>query len=353
MNYSIAPNELRKFCKAACEKYGYTPENADITAKVLTETDMMGTHSHGTKNLCNYLRKGEAGGIKVNADTNILKEGPAWALMDGGAGIGMVTAYRAMEKTIEKAANCGIAIGIVNNSTHYGAAGYYACMAAKRGMVGISMSNTDTNMCIPGGKGREIGNSPLAIAIPQKSGDPLFLDIALSAVAALKIVKANNEGKSIPDTWVVDKDGHPSTNPASLFDGGAAQPMAGHKGYGLAMIIEILTGVMSGGAILHEIPSWLDDLSSANKVSHCFIAIDISKFMEIDHFENRLEEYTDAIHNTPKRDDSAGIFVPGEIENNRYAKSLTDGIQLPDDVSDSLIKLSEMSGIEIKLEKRS
>ena len=352
MNYVVSSDELRSFCKAACEKFGYSPENAAITAEVLTESEMMGTHSHGTKNLVNYIRKGEAGGIHVNADIKVLKDGPAWALLDADASIGMVPAYRSMEMAIEKAAQYGIAIVNVKNGTHYGASGYYACMAAKKGMVGISMSNTEPNMCIPGGKGREIGNSPFAIAFPQKSGYPLYLDIALSTVAALKVEQAKKDGKTIPDTWIVDKNGFPSTNPKDFFDGGAAQPMAGHKGYGLSMAIEILTGVMSGGAILHEMTSWCWDLPTPNQVSYCSIAIDLSKFMDLDAFEDRLQEYTDAIHHTPVREGSAGILVPGELEINRYQRAQKSGIVLPPDVAENLLALSEMAGIELHMERR-
>lgn len=351
MNYVVKPEELRKFCAEACEKFGYSPEDAAITAEVLTESEMMGTHSHGTKNLVNYIRKGLAGGIHVNADVRVLKEGPAWALMDADAAIGMVPAYRSMELAIKKAAQCGIAIVNVRNGTHYGASGYYACMAARRGMVGISVSNTEPNMCIPGGRGREIGNSPFAIAFPQKSGEPLYLDIALSAVAALKVEQAKKDGKTIPDTWIVDKDGFPSTDPQDFFDGGAAQPMAAHKGYGLAMAVEILTGVMSGGAILHEMTSWCWDLPTPNKVSYSSIAIDISKFMELSAFEDRLREYTDLIHSTALRRDSQRILVPGELEAGRYQSALETGIRLPPDVAENLLALSELAGIALNLEK--
>lgn len=349
MAYQITAAKLKEFCAAACRKYGYSEEAAAITAEVLVETDMMGVHSHGTKNLLGYMRKTEAGGIHVNANIQTVGEGPAWAVMDGDAGIGMLTSYKAMEKAIEKAAVCGIAMVNIRNSTHFGAAGYYACMAAKKGMIGIALSNTDPNMTVPGGKGREIGNSPVAIAVPQKSGDPLFLDIALSAVAALKIEQAKADGKSIPDTWAVDQDGYPTTNPADYMNGGSAQPMAAHKGYGLSMMAEILTGVLSGGAYLHQITSWGWDLPATNKVSHCFIAIDISQFMPSDQFADRLQDYTDKIHNSPKRADTTSLLVPGELDNNRYAKAMRDGLTLPDDVAGNLLKLSELSGIAIDM----
>ncbi len=351
MSYVINREELVRFCTEACEKFGYSHEDAAMTAEVLAETDMMGTHSHGTKNLMGYMKKTEAGGIKANANVAVVRQGPAWALVDGDDAIGMVPSYRAMELAIEKAAVAGIAMVNVRNSTHYGAAGFYAVMAARKGMIGISMSNTDPNMAIPGGKGREIGNSPFSIAFPQKCGDPLFLDIAMSATAALKVLKAMNAGESIPDTWVVDENGFPSTNPGDFLTGGAAQPMAAHKGYGLAMAIEILTGILSGGAILHEIPSWNYDMATPNRVSHCFMAIDISQFIDPSDFADKLEEYTDTIHNSPKRSDSKGILVPGEIECGRYAKAREKGLSLPDDVAETLLELAEVSGVAINMQK--
>ena len=352
MAYQISAAKLKEFCAAACRKYGYSEDAAGITAEVLVETDMMGVHSHGTKNLLGYMRKTEAGGIRRDAAIQTLREGPAWAVMDADAAIGMVASCEAMNKAIEKAAQCGISMVTIRNSTHFGAAGYYACMATRRGMIGIAISNTDPNTTVPGGKGREIGNSPVSIAVPQKSGDPLFLDIALSAVAALKIEQAKADGKSIPDTWAVDENGYPTTNPADYMNGGSAQPMAAHKGYGLSMMAEILTGVLSGGAYLHQITSWGWDLPTTNKVSHCFMAVDIAQFMPGDQFADRLQDYTDKIHSSPKRDDTAALYVPGEIDNARYAKALAEGLTLPDDVAANLLKLSELSGIAIELERR-
>ena len=351
MAYTISAAQLKEFCAAACRAFGYSEDAASITAEVLVETDMMGVYSHGTKNLLGYMHKTEAGGIHKDANIQVLREGPAWAVMDADAAIGMVASYEAMNKAIEKAAACGIAMVNIRNSTHFGAAGYYASMAAKRGMIGIAISNTDPNMTVPGGKGREIGNSPVSIAVPQKSGEPLFLDIALSAVAALKIEQAKADGKAIPDTWAVDENGYPTTNPADYMNGGSAQPMAAHKGYGLSMMAEILTGVLTGGAYLHQITSWGWDLPTTNKVSHCFLAIDISQFMEPGQFADRLQDYTDKIHNSPKRDDTAALYVPGELDNARYARAVANGITLPDDVAGNLLKLSELSGIAIAMER--
>ncbi len=351
MKNVIQWEKLNEFCRQVCLKYGFTPEEARITAEVLTETDMMGTHSHGTKNLLGYIRKTEAGGIKTSTETRAIREGAAWAVLDGDAGMGMVASYRAMQLAIQKAKTYGIAFVNVRNSTHFGAAGYYACMAAKEGLIGISMGNTEPNMSIPGGRGREIGNSPFSIAFPQKSGYPLYLDIAMSTVAALKVEKARLSGEKIPDTWIVDKNGVPSVDPKDYAEG-AAQPMAGHKGYGLSMAIEILTGVMGGGAILHEMRSWNHELAAPNGVSACMIAIDPACMTSFEDFEARLAQYTDALHSTPCREGNNEILVPGELETRRYQKALKFGIDLPQDVFESLQALSELSGIELPIENR-
>lgn len=346
--YKITRENLIEFCAAACRKGGFSPEDARITAEVLTDTDMAGTHSHGTKNLHLYLKKGDAGGINKNARPKIVAEGPAWGIMDGEAGMGVVVAQKAMSLAMEKAARTGIAMVTVRNSTHFGAAGYYSAMAARRGMFGLAMGNTEPNMGIPGGRGREIGNSPISYAFPQKNGGPLCLDMALSAAAALKIVQAEKDGKSIPDSWVVDKDGFPTTRPSDFTDGGALAPMAGHKGYGLSILVEILTGLLSGGAIRHEMTSWCWDLPSTNKVSHCFIAIHLASFMPPDAFGDRLEEYVAGLKNSPRREGVDRLLVPGEIENENFKRGALEGLSLPADVAESLVELSERFGLPIE-----
>ena len=343
----IDGESLYLFCRDVCLQYGFPEEDACTTATVLTETDLLGTFSHGTKNLRGYMQKTEAGGIHKNPKHRIITEGPGYALMDADAGIGMTAGVRAMRCAIEKAKETGIAIVNVRNSTHFGAAGYYACMAAKEDMLGVAMSNTEPNMSIPGGKGHGIGNSPLAVAFPNPDGRPIFLDIALSSVAALKILKAADAGQSIPDSWAVNAEGFPTTDPQDYLNGGAAQPMAGYKGYGLSVMVEILTGLVSGGKILHEMKSWNFCLPDANEVSHSFIAVDIHRLIDPAFYQTRLRQYYEGIHGSPLREGSERVFLPGEIENTHYADSVRDGIVLPDDTASSLRQLSEESGIPL------
>jgi LDH2 family malate/lactate/ureidoglycolate dehydrogenase len=346
-NKRIMIDDLKDFCKKVLVKEGLTEEHARITAEVLAETDGFGTHSHGTKNLHNYIRKFRAGGMEIHGDPEILKEGPGFALIDGHSAIGMVPAYKAMELAIRKAGDCGIACVVVKNGSHFGAAGYYSNMAAEKNMIGLAFSNVDANMTIPGAKGKVIGNNPMSYAAPAGKNPSVFLDIAMSSVASLKVVQAKKDGRSVPDTWITDENGLPTTDPSRYPDVGAMQPMAAHKGYGLALMVEILTGVLSGGGIMGEVPSWLFRMEERNDVSHTFIVIDVSKFIELPSFQERMEEAVDYIHTVPKAKGTDRIYYPGEMEWDRYHEAKSSGIPLPDEVEESLRNLSEEAGIPI------
>jgi len=344
----IEKSELISFCAKSLEAAGMSSADASITAQVLTETDALGINSHGTKNLFGYIKKARAGGMSLTAQPVIEKEGPAYALINANNCIGMVSSHMAMELAIKKAAECGIALVTVKNGTHFGAAGAYSNMAAKAGMLGIAMSNVDPNMTIPGARGMILGNNPLSYASPLESMPSCFLDIAMSNVASLKVVQARKDGKSIPDSWIVDKDGLPTTDPSHYPEEGAMQPMSAHKGYGLAVLVELLTGALSGGCIssLGEITSWCFDPEKPNNVSNTFIVVDVDKFAGKENYIARSESFISALHNTDKAKNAQRIFVPGEIEWERYNVS-PDMLQLPDAVIDSLEELSADCGISL------
>jgi LDH2 family malate/lactate/ureidoglycolate dehydrogenase len=326
-------------------------ENATITAEVLCETDCYGTNSHGTKNLYGYVKKQKAGGMDFKAEPEVINEGSSFALMDGHAGMGMVVGYKAMEKAIAKAKETGVALVTVKNSTHFGAAGFYSNMAAKAGMFGLAVSNVDPNMTIPGAKSMIIGNNPLSYASPAKDEKSMFLDIAMSNVASLKVVQARKDGVSIPNTWVVDKDGVPTTDPSHYPEEGAMQPFAAHKGYGLAFMTELLTGVLSGGAIgsLGEIKSWCFEPEVSNNVCHTFIAVDIDKFCGKDNYIERSAQLANALRNAPKAKGCDRIYTPGEIEWDKHDK-WENIVELPEAVADSLLEMSKTLGIPVSFE---
>ena len=244
----------------------------------------------------------------------------------------------------------GIAYVGVKNSCHFGAAGYYANLAAKEGLIGLSMSNADPVIAVPNGSKKAIGTNPFSFAAPTGDGKSIFLDIALSNVAALKVIMAQEKNMPIPDTWLVDEEGIPTTDAFKFPKNASLQPMAAHKGYGLAVLVELLASVMTGAGILSEIASWNLDLSSTNNAGHAFIAIDVSKMMSMEVFNARITQMIDELKNGPKAKDAEEIFMPGEMEWKKREQALESGeLELTDAMVASLQQLAEAKGLTLNL----
>lgn len=345
---TIKIQELWDFTCKALVHIGVCEADARTIADTLVTTDSFGVLSHGTKNLYHYILKCREGGLDPKAVPAVVKEGPAWAVIDGNCAFGMVTACKGMELAIEKAKQCGIGYVSVKNSCHFGAAGYYANLAAQSGMIGLAMSNADPNMAIPNSSGVAIGNNPFSFAAPYKEDQTIFLDMALSNVAALKVVMARESGKTVPSGWLVDKDGQPTNDPSGFPYESFLLPVGAHKGYGLAMMVEMLSSVISGGGIISEVTSWNLNMASKNNSSNAFIAIDISQMMSMDEFLGRVEKMVEDLKSRPKAKGAEQIFLPGEIEWNKRRSALESGeIAITDAMVENLEALSELTGIAI------
>lgn len=346
----IKLKELKEFSLNALKKAGVNQENAEMVADVLITTDTFGVLTHGTKNLNQYIQKMQAGGLDAAAEPSIECEGPAFAIINGNKAIGMVSGCKGMNLAIEKAKQTGIAYVGVKNSCHFGAAGYYANLAAKEGLIGISMSNADPVIAVPNGSKKAIGTNPFSFAAPLGDERSVFLDIALSNVAALKVIMAQEKNQEIPDTWLVDEEGLPTTDAFKFPKNASLQPMAAHKGYGLAILVELLASVMTGAGILSEIASWNLDLSSTNNAGHAFIAIDISKMMPMEVFTKRITQMADELKNGPKAKGAEKIFLPGEMEWEKREAALESGkLTLTDAMVSSLQQLAENSDLTLNL----
>jgi ureidoglycolate dehydrogenase (NAD+) len=337
----ISPADLTDFCIRAMLKSNMREADARITAEVLVTTDTWGIYTHGTKHLRVYLSKLRAGGINAQAMPEVISEGPAWAIVDAHQAMAMVSSYKAMEQAIRKAKACGIGYVGVKNSTHFGAAGFYANMAVQNDMIGLAMSNVDANMTVPGARGAVIGNNPLAYAIPAGEEKPIFLDIAMSTVAAGKIYAAQGLGNTVPDTWLVDDDGLPTTDIRDYPRVGTLLPMAAHKGYGLAVLVEVLGAVLTGAAFTKSVAGWAGHLAQPSDTGHAFLAIDVATIMPLQTFKERLDCMIREIKDTPKAKGSDRVYLPGEMEWERRDEALRDGIPLPADVIASLVGLAK------------
>ena len=342
----IKPEDLINFCSSILEKSGVKKTEAQIAAEIMASADMRGVSSHGTASLKVFIDRIKHGGINPKADIVAIRQSSAWAMVDGCSGMGQLTAYKAAKIAIEKAKKSGIAMVGVRNGMHFGAAAYYTMMIAEKDMIGISMSNVDSNMAVTGSAGKVIGNNPFSYAAPAGKEKPIVFDIAMSVAAGGKINIAAKEGKSISLGLIIDKDGNSSINPNDYINGGALLPFTGHKGYGFALMVEILAGVITGNALTKDIPSWVSNLSDPSPEGFNFIAINIDSFMPIKDYKARVDALIKQIKNSKKAKGVKRIYLPGEIEHEKEEYSRANGIVLNNVTFESLKSLAKDFGME-------
>ena len=258
---------------------GLTAANAEIAADVLATGDEFGVTTHGVKLLPGYLRLLKGGGARPHGQPHVIREGPAWALVDGDSALGVLIGVFSMQTAIAKARSAGIAYVGVRNSGHFAAAGYYSLMAAKVGLIGISVANDTPSVIAPGARKAVVGTNPFSYAIPAARHSPILLDMALSTVAGGKVYQARTLGKPIPDNWIVGLDGLPTTDAELYPDKAALVPAGGYKGFGLALLVETLAGLLSGAAVTFGVSSWMAARAD-QPTNHgaAFIAIDPAVF---------------------------------------------------------------------------
>jgi ureidoglycolate dehydrogenase (NAD+) len=339
---TIQVSDLSSFCVTALKAAGLHERDARTTAEALVLTDTWGVHTHGTKNLRGYIRRIREGGIHGKAQPHVDSEGLAWAIIDGDGAIGMVASGFAMNVAIEKARQTGIAYVGLHNSCHFGAAGVYANLAAARGMIGIAMSNDTPTVAVPGSRQAVLGSNPISYAIPVEGSNAILLDIATSTVAGGKVFAAAAHQQKIPEGWLIDDLGAPTSNPALFPDHATLTPMSGHKGYGIALLIETLSAILTGAAVMKNVLSWsFGDPKVPTNHGAAFIAIDIGAIMVSPLFQGRLQEAIDQLRNAPRAPGCDRIYLPGEKEWEHRKESLTHGLELPPEIIASLHDLAK------------
>jgi ureidoglycolate dehydrogenase (NAD+) len=344
---SVRFEALHGLCAHLLLTAGLSQEDARVGAQVLTTTDAWGVFTHGTKLLQGYLRRLHAGGLKPQGRPRVAAEGPAWAIVDGDSALGMVTSVYAMRTAMAKARAGGIGYAGVRNTCHFGAAGFYSVLAAQEGLFGLCMANDVPSVAAPGSRAAVVGTNPISYAMPAGRYRPMFLDMSIATVAGGKVYAARDRGEPIPPTWLVGADGLPTIDPSQYPRLGALAPAAGHKGYGLGLLVETLAGVLTGAAITTAVGSWItDDMATPTNHGAAFIAIDSAAFMPMDALGARMERLIDEIHAAPRAAGVDRIYVPGEMEWDRYERAVVDGIPLPSDVVASLGEAIAMSGLK-------
>lgn len=344
---TVSCDALERFVAEAFRRAGVPDAEARLAAEVLVMTDAWGIYTHGVKNVRGYLRRLQAGGLRASGRPRVAAEGPAWAIVDGDSALGMVPSVLAMRVAVAKARACGLAYVGVRNSCHFGAAGYYAWLAAREGLIGVSMANDIPSVAAPGSRGAVTGSNPIAYAVPAGRHPPLMLDISTATVAGGKVYAARTRGERVPETWLIGADGRPTTDPSGYPEVGALQPAAGHKGYGLALLIETLAGLVSGAGFTWRIGTWMwDDGTQPTHHGAAFLAIDTNALMPATEFSRRMEALVDEIHAAPRAEGVDRLYVPGEMEWERHRRALREGIPLPPDVRASLREAATMTGLD-------
>jgi LDH2 family malate/lactate/ureidoglycolate dehydrogenase len=326
---------MTDFSVQSFKKCGLSQQHAEWVADTLVQSELRNVSSHGIVRLPFYCQRLLDKGSKTNPDVKIVSQKPSLLLIDGDNGLGQVISIKAMEMVIERAKTQGICFAGVRNSCHFGMSSYYPMMALKKDMIGIAGSNTAIVMAPWGGGKSAIGNNPLAIAVPTGKPFPLVLDIAMSVVSGGKVRLEAVKGSKVPLGWILDKNGRPTDNPKDFFPDGTLLPL-GHKGYGLAVMIEVLSGILTQAAILSEITLWFDKTSTPVELGHFFMAIDIGALLSIDAFKKRIDEMIDELKSAPPMEGSSGVLVPGEIEYNTEREYRKTGIPVPGNVLKAL-----------------
>ncbi len=332
------------------ERLGASHEEAPIVAQNLVAADMRGTHTHGVNLLRNIAERTAGDILSLPTTIRVVRDEGATAVLDGGNGLGQSVAYRAMHMNLRKAKELGVGITLVRNTNNIGHLAFYSMIAAGKGMVGVVMANAAAALAPWGGAEAFFGTNPISIAVPAGDGGSIVLDMSSSVVARGKVRRASRLKESIPYGWAIDKDGAPTTDPVAALSG-TILPMGGPKGYGLALMVDVLSGVLSGSKFGPEIKTFHKMLGPTG-AGVFTLAIDIARFMPVEQFASIMKAYVASIKCVRKAEGVKCIFMPGEIEENEAKRSREEGVQLDPDVLQLLRDLANSKGVPFSLEVR-
>ncbi|MEM7734334.1 MAG: Ldh family oxidoreductase [Deinococcota bacterium] len=317
--------DLRNFAETVLLELGATPEEASIVTDGIITASLWfhPGQGQGLEKLFRYQKRIQAGGIVANAPMTWLSDGPAYALLDAAKGFGYVAAQRAMTRAVEKAKQTGIGMVGVRNSNHFGIAGYHAMTAVKHGLIGWSMTNARAEMAPWGSAKPVLATNPWGIAIPapDDTTPPILLDMALTMSGKGMMRWYLQQGKPMPETWALTPEGKTTTDPAAAMDG-PVLPIGEYKGYGLSLISDILTGVMTGAKFGLSV---FQDEQHYN-VGHTMTAYNPEVFMPRNEFEDRLKQLIEEVKTAPPIDLNKPVLLPGELEHQRMKERREHGI---------------------------
>lgn len=341
---TLSRDRLLAFATDAYRAVGMPPDDALLAADTLVQADLWGHQSHGVMRLPWYVARLRSGVARPVAEPEMVVDAGAVAVMDGHDAMGQVLAARAAREAIRRAQAHGIGAVAVRRSNHFGTAMYFTLMAPPEGCILFASTNASPAMAPWGGRAKRVGNNPWSWAAPAGRFAPMVLDIANTAVARGKIYLARQRGEAIPPGWALDAEGVPTTD-ATAGIAGIIQPMAGHKGYAISVVMDMLSGVLTGSGIGPEVagPYQAERRSQAG---HLLIALDIRAFQPLDAFNARMEAMIEGLHGAPLATGSSRILYPGELEAGNDTRLRREGVTLPADTLEDLAKLAGELGLQ-------
>jgi L-2-hydroxycarboxylate dehydrogenase (NAD+) len=348
---------LREFSTLVLSAAGAPPDDAALAADVLLAADLRGIDSHGVARLRGYHDVLRSGRVNATPEPRIVRETLTTATLDADNGLGLVVAPRANQIAMEKALDAGSGWVAVRNSNHFGIAGYYVMQAVERDLVGWAMTNSGALVAPLFGRTRMLGTNPLAIGFPGDEEPPIVIDFASSAVSFGKIEIARRLGQALPEGWAIDTDGATATDPKAVYDGGALLPLGstrelgGHKGYALALMVDVLSGVLGGANWGPFATPFAIEAAPAGSVGagigHFFGALRIDGFIDAGEFKRQVDHLVRTFRAAPPAPGTSGPLVPGDPERAAEAERRRHGIPLIAAVAGDLEALAAETGIPL------
>lgn len=345
---AVAADRLRALIATLFTAAGVPDGDAATVAEVLVEADLRGVESHGSTRVAGYLSMMKLGLLNPRPKVAVVRDTPALAMLEGDNGFGIVVARRAMRMAIDKAKAIGVACVTVRNVSHTGLVGFYPMMAAAEGLIGLAMNNGPKILPPFGGTTPTYATNPFAAAFPG-AGDPIVLDMATSVVAGGKLRLAAKKGAPIPPDWALDREGVPTTDPNEAIFHGFMQRAGGYKGFGLATVVEVLSGVLSGGLFGSDVPAMKRFGQEPLVTSAFYLAIDPGQFMPVEEFRARVTRLVEMVKASGRARGVEEVYIAGEIEFRRKAERLRNGIPISGVVRDELRGLAADAGVPFDL----
>src|SRR5213594_3190144 len=352
----VQEQKLKDFCNKVWMKLGVPPQDAKITTDVLVLADLRGIESHGVARLPRYYADLKNGWTTPTDQSKIVKETKATAMIDGGQSLGQVVGHKGMQLAMKKAKETAVGIVSVRNSHHYGIAGYYSLMALEHDLIGVSMTNAAPLVVPTFGRTAVLGTNPISLTAPAGKEQPFVLDMATSVVPRGKLEVYDRQSKKIPLGWAVDQTGRGTSDAHSVLDalgkrlgggilplGGEGEDHSGHKGYGLALMVDVLCGVLSGSATGLRV----DVDKAMPNVGHFFMALDPAAFRPLEDFKTDMDRLSQELKNSPKAQGQNRIYVHGEKSYARTEKYRREGIPIGTTVIESMKQIGAELGVPL------